>query len=106
MCGNDTDHIQYLLNKSNDLITLLGSGQMNRRQAKIAYNSNYIPALLYSTPAMSIKEAAYYKVVMKALARFLQLMGIEKNFPRAMVFGSSRYGDKYTLSAVVPRLKI
>jgi hypothetical protein len=74
------------------MIELLGSGQLNRRQAKIAYNSNYVPSMAYSTPAMCISETCMYRVTMKASARFLQLLGIEKNFPRAAVFGPSKFG--------------
>jgi hypothetical protein len=92
ICGDETDHINYLLGKSDDLISLLGTGQLNRRQARIAYNSNYIPAMLYSIPAMGINESALYKVTQKAVARFLQILGIEKNFPRAAAFAPIKYG--------------
>jgi hypothetical protein len=90
--GNETDHINFLRDKSDNMIELLGNGQLNRRQAKIAYNSNYIPSMAYSTPAMCISETSMYRVTMKATARFLQLLGIEKNFPRAAVFGPSQFG--------------
>jgi hypothetical protein len=90
--GDETDHIQYLRKKSDDMIDLLGSGQLNRRQAKIAYNCNYIPSMAYSTPAMCTSETSMYRVTMKATARFLQLLGIEKNFPRAAVFGRKKFG--------------
>jgi hypothetical protein len=36
--GNEIDHIQYLHNKSDTMIDLLGNGQLNRQQARIAYN--------------------------------------------------------------------
>jgi hypothetical protein len=92
ICGDETVHIQALMQKSDEIIAALGTGQLNRRQARIAYNCHYIPAILYSTTAMSIQQKSYHRVTMKALGRFLQLMGVEKNFPRAMVFCSNKYG--------------
>jgi hypothetical protein len=90
--GDESVHIQSLRTKSDDMIAALGAGHLNRRQTKIAYNSNYIPSMIYSTPAMCIGEEDMYRITQKWIARFLQLLGIEKNYPRAAVFAPCKYG--------------
>jgi hypothetical protein len=58
----------------------------------MAYNSNYLPAMLYSLMAMNIDEDELYEVQKRALFKFLQLTGFEGRFPRAAVFASVRQG--------------
>jgi Reverse transcriptase (RNA-dependent DNA polymerase) len=44
--GNESDQINYLTTKSNQLGYLAIHGQMNRRQGTLAYNTTYIPSIL------------------------------------------------------------
>jgi hypothetical protein len=54
--GTEEDHVTSLKTKSDNIITRLWSGQINRRQDKLAYNCNYIPAMVYSLPATRLTE--------------------------------------------------
>jgi hypothetical protein len=47
LVGNESDHIPLLKDKSKKLANITCGSQLNRRKAKMAYNSCYIPALLY-----------------------------------------------------------
>jgi hypothetical protein len=90
--GNETDHITYLTDKSNNLAALATTGQFNRSQSALAYFTSYVPGMMYSLPAMRLSEKILYRIQMKALAIFLQLNGYEETFPRAVVFGPKIYG--------------
>jgi hypothetical protein len=92
LSGNETDHIVFLKDKSDQIAVSITQGQFNQRQAKLAYNTSYIPSLLYSLPAVNLSESTLYKIQQKALAKFLQLLGYEEKFPRAVVFGPYLYG--------------
>jgi hypothetical protein len=92
ICGKEADHLKYLHEKSNNIIARLRSGQLNRRQAKMAYNVNYIPAILYSLSAMCLTEAQLSKIQQSSLGKFLQIMGFEEKFPRTAVFAPFIYG--------------
>jgi Reverse transcriptase (RNA-dependent DNA polymerase) len=92
LSGNEKEHVAYLKDKSNQIALAITSGQLNQRQAKLAYNTSYIPSLLYSLPAVSLSENTVYTIQQKALAKFLQLIGFEEKFPRAVVFGPTELG--------------
>jgi hypothetical protein len=92
ICGKEEDHISYMKNKSDNLGAQLYSGQLNRRQARLAYSCHYIPAVIYSLPGTCIGEAALYIVQKFTVAKLLQISGFEERFPRAVVFGPPMYG--------------
>jgi hypothetical protein len=92
ICGREDDHLKVLTEKSNNIIARVWSGQLNRRQARMAYNCNYIPAMVYSLPATCLSEKKLYSVICKAICKFLQIHGYEERFPRAAVFGPFIYG--------------
>jgi hypothetical protein len=92
ICSDETDQITALQEKSANIVARLRCGQLNRRQAKMAYNCNYIPAMLYSLPATCLTDKQLYKVQRKAIGKLIQIMGFEEKFPRAAVFGPFNYG--------------
>jgi Reverse transcriptase (RNA-dependent DNA polymerase) len=79
--GCEKDHYKYLLNKSNDYAEMALFGQLSRRQTKLAYTYNYIPALSYSLTAMCLSEQQLESIQQKALTQFIRLMGYEACFP-------------------------
>jgi hypothetical protein len=92
ICGNDDDNLRALENKSDTIIARLRCGQLNRRQARMAYNCNYLPAMLYSLPAVCLNEKKLSKIQRRVIGKFLQIFGFEEKFPRAVVFGSMLHG--------------
>jgi hypothetical protein len=90
--SNEDDHFKYLLNKSNKYGAMVCTSQFNRRQAKTAYCMSYIPALAYSLASMNLSEDKLNKIQSQAIGNFLQKMGYEKLFPRAVVYGTTDYG--------------
>lgn len=56
--GDETRHIKYLQDKSDGYALKVLHAHMNRRQARLAYATIYIPAMMYSLPAMNLYELA------------------------------------------------
>jgi hypothetical protein len=52
----ENSHIGFLRKKSDNMGELVLKSQFNRRQARVAYNSCYIPAILYSLTAVSLNQ--------------------------------------------------
>jgi hypothetical protein len=72
-----------------NIIARLCCGQLNHRQAKMAYNSNYVPAMLCCMPAVCLNEIKLSKIQRKMIGKFLQIFDFEETFLRAIVFGST-----------------
>jgi Reverse transcriptase (RNA-dependent DNA polymerase) len=92
MNGVEEDHLKEMIKKSKEMGFKAINGQMNRRQGRLAYRSRYIPAMLYSLPAMSYVENTTNSIQQPAIGKFLQVSGFEKNFPRAITYGAKEYG--------------
>jgi hypothetical protein len=84
--GNETDHYLYLLEKSDNIAKKVLNAQFNRRQARIAYHSCYIPAMEYSLAATNLTEQQTNKIQSKATNIFLNQWGYERHFHRTMVY--------------------
>jgi Reverse transcriptase (RNA-dependent DNA polymerase) len=90
--GNEEDHKKFLYKKSEDMGHLALNGQLNKRQARLAYRSVYIPSMIYTLPAMSLNEEETNYIQQPAIQRFIRVIGFEKSFPRAAVYASIKYG--------------
>jgi hypothetical protein len=90
--GPERAQIEHLNRKNNDFITKITNSQFNHRMARRAYSMCYIPSMLYSLVATSLREIHIDKIQQKAMMVFIRIMGFEKNFPRAVIFGPKKYG--------------
>jgi hypothetical protein len=93
--GNEVCHYDYLLEKSNRYAHTTATAHLSQRQARIAYSSMYMPAMLYSLTAMTYSNAELTKLQCKAVDKFLPAMGFERGFPWAVVYGPRLYGGLY-----------
>jgi hypothetical protein len=92
LVGKEQDHVGFLTEKSNRMASQLDNCQLNRRQALRAYTSCYIPALLYSLTAVSLSRTKIDNIQQKATTAFLRKCGFDMHFPRAVVYGSIKFG--------------
>jgi hypothetical protein len=60
--GNKQDHYQYLLKRSDAIAEKVLKAQFNKRQARIAYYSCYVPAMQYSLAATTLTEQQRNKI--------------------------------------------
>lgn len=87
--GNQQDEIYRLQQKSNRLATLINLNALSATEAKMAYESFYIPAMRYSLPVTSINQMDFETIQQKATTAILATMGYNRHMPREVVFGSS-----------------
>jgi Reverse transcriptase (RNA-dependent DNA polymerase) len=91
MNGNESDHYKYLYKKSEKFGYQAINGQLNKRQARMAYKTTYITSMLYSLPAMSLSEADTNTLQQPGIQSFLRIGGYEKNYPRAAVYAGPKF---------------
>jgi hypothetical protein len=92
LVGEEIDHYLFLLDKSNNMAHITKSSILNRQQARLAYSSCYIPALVYSFSAVSLTMEQINKIQQKANCEYLVKSGYDMHFPRIVVYGSTKFG--------------
>jgi hypothetical protein len=92
MVGDESDHRGVLQERSDQMGGILGTANITRHQARVAYNSIYTPMMTYSLPACSFKETELDNLQTFAIGKFLPAMGYDRTFPRSAVFGPREYG--------------
>jgi hypothetical protein len=90
--GKEEDHIQYLTKKSNEIGQLANKAQFNRRQARLAFSTCYVPSINYSLSSMCLSEKIINKIQQNATNIFLNLCGYERHFSRILVHAPVIYG--------------
>jgi hypothetical protein len=92
LVGCKSTHFEYLNQKSNEISIKINTCQLNRRQAKMAYNSCYIPAILYSLSAVTISQQQVDQIQQQATSAFIWKCGYDQHFPRCVVYGHNKFG--------------
>jgi hypothetical protein len=90
--GKEIDHEKYLREKSDKYAVIVCHSKLNRTQARLAYNSCYIPALTYSSTSVAFEESILNRIQQNAITQFIRKLGFEQCFPRAVVYGPSIFG--------------
>jgi hypothetical protein len=88
---NQQDKIDRLKSKSNRIAVQINTNALTTLQAKMAYESFYIPAMRYSLPITSINQMDLDTVQAKAMMSLLATMGYNRHMPREVVYCSMKY---------------
>jgi hypothetical protein len=89
--GNQQDEIRRLQTKSNNIATRINSSALTTLQAKMAYESFYIPAMRYSLAITSINQMDLDTIQRKAIIAILASMGYNRHMPREVAYCSTKY---------------
>jgi hypothetical protein len=89
--GNQQDEIERLLTKSNKLAQQINNHALSRVEAKMAYDSFYIPAMRYSLAITSINQTDLETVQRNATTSLLAALGFNRHMPREVVFCQQKY---------------
>jgi hypothetical protein len=89
--GNQQDEIQRLRDKSNGIATKINLNAITPTQAKMAYESFYLPAMRYSLAITSINQMDFEIIQRKATTSFLSTMGFNRHMPREIVYCSMKF---------------
>jgi hypothetical protein len=89
--GNQQDEIQQLKEKSNRIATQINSHALSRVEAKMAYESFYIPAMRYSLSITAINQMDFESIQKNATSLMIASLGFNCNMPREVVFCTNKY---------------
>lgn len=92
--GDQTWNDQYnaLKETSDKYAVRFAHTSISGQYALLSYKSSYIPKMVYSLGVSGLTKAQCDRIQRQALAAFLPLMGINRHFPRALVFSSIQFG--------------
>jgi hypothetical protein len=93
--GNQQDEIERLRHKSNNMAIKVNSGALSTIQAKMAYESFYLPAIRYSLAITSINQIDFESIQSSASLSILAALGFNRHMPREVVYGTSTDGIRY-----------
>jgi hypothetical protein len=90
--GKEIDHLRVLAGKNKEFIRKAWNSQINRRMARRAFNSHYVPSLLYSLAATNIMEDDINNIQQNAMTTFIRIQGYDMTFPRVVIYGPKTNG--------------
>jgi hypothetical protein len=89
--GDQQDEIIRLKLKSDNYARRINSNAISRSDARLAYETFYLPAIRYSLNITSINQIDMETIQSKATAAFLSAQGYNRNMPREVVFAPMLY---------------
>jgi hypothetical protein len=89
---NEDNHESYLQKKSNIIGERVLKAQFTRHQARLAYSSCFIPAMMYSLAATNMTKISTTKIQQKTTTTFLNFCGYDQHFARVLVYAPIIYG--------------
>jgi uncharacterized protein YjbK len=89
--GNQQDEIERLKQKSDRLAHQINIGALSTVQAKMAYDSFFLPAMRYSLPITAINQMDFESIQKNATLATLAALGNNRHMPREVVFCSNKY---------------
>lgn len=82
----------YLKQKSASFLSKLVGANLTRTHALMAYNTMFIPAMIYGLPATNVDLDKLKCIQDKAVQKFLSVSGFNNTFPRAACFAPKKFG--------------
>jgi hypothetical protein len=89
--GDQQDEVARLKSKSDNYARRINTNALTRSEAKLAYETFYIPALRYSLNITAINQTDMENIQAKATAAFLAAQGFNRHMPREVVYAPILY---------------
>jgi hypothetical protein len=89
--GNPMKQIEKMKNAAIKWADCMRSGHISRDDAWLSFYSTIWKTLLYPLPALNLNKETYNKIMTPILNYLLPAMGICRNFPRTLVYSSTKY---------------
>ena len=90
--GNNAGERERLQTKASKMAQLISAGSLTRLDASVLYRSVYLSSTGYSLPVTTLTEKELSKIQGAPVQALLSGMGYNRNMPKEVVFGSTRYG--------------
>jgi hypothetical protein len=89
--GNLMKQIEKMKNAAIKWADCMRSGRISHDDAWLSFYSTIWKTLLYPLPALNLNKETYNKIMTPILNYLLPAMGICRNFPRTLVYSSTKY---------------
>jgi ribonuclease HI len=89
--GLQMPEIGRLKEKSDSIARRVNLSHLTRSEARLAYETTYIPSMRYSLTTTAINQLDMETIQQKATSAFLSKMGYNRNMPREVVYGHPLY---------------
>ena len=90
--GNQSDHLHHMEKKSRNWLIAIKEAQLTRQEAHAAYTMIWFPSLSYGLGTTNLNYNELDSIQKPVINRILPALGYNRHLPRAVVFGSSRFG--------------
>ena len=90
--GNQLDHLQFMETKSQNWLTAIAEARLTRQEAHAAYTMIWFPSLSYGLGTTNLTYEELNRIQKPVINRILPALGYNRHLPRAVVYGSSRFG--------------
>ena len=90
--GNQQAHIDFLTKRSNKWLNAIKEASLTRAEALAAFETIWIPSLSYGLGTTNITYNEFNNIQKPVVNHILKLLGYNQHFPRAVVYGSPRFG--------------
>jgi hypothetical protein len=90
--GKTDSHKKLMREKAESYGEAISGSILKRGESSTAYSCYYMPSIAYGTPATTLTFKEYDDLQKPVINAILPKMGITSKAPRAVVFGTPRYG--------------
>ncbi len=91
--GNDEARVGALQKDANQVAALITSSWLTKAEAFLAHYKCWLPSSVsYSLSTTTLQARDLWSIQAKALSTFLQKLGFNMHFPRALVYGPKEMG--------------
>ena len=90
--GNQSAQLAHMQKKSNEWLAAIQEANLTHQEAKAAYEMIWFPSLSYGLGTTNLSYQELNQLQKPIINRILPALGYNRHLPRAVVFGSSKYG--------------
>ena len=90
--GNQSAQLSYMQTKSQKWLTMIQAAHLTKQEAEAAYKMIWFPSLSYGTGTTNLSYNDLNRIQQPIINHILPLLGYNRHLPRAVVFGSSKFG--------------
>ena len=90
--GSQSSHLSYMQRKSTSWLTTVQQASLSKPEAEAAYKMLWFPSLSYGTGTTNLSYKDLDRIQKPIVNHILPLLGYNRHLPRAVVFGSKKFG--------------
>ena len=90
--GNTSSQLDFMKQKSTNWLHAIHEANLTKQEAQAAYDMMWFPSLSYGLGTTNLSYRELNKIQKPIINHILPKLGYNRHLPRAVVFGSSKFG--------------